>query len=182
MSEFKNGDIVSKAWGLNLSKIPEFWYYDNVICNAGTRGEAKSKLLSMPDVYDLILNDGEKVTFLNIPVARKKEFDKVMYNGEVITRNSMKSIIELEKHEIELDKILLDNSITHCYIKKRGQYYQDNYNGYTDYVIAAGIYPKEDAVNHGRRTLELSIVPIDNKAHNEYLQNHINAVSARLIK
>jgi len=171
-----------KGYELNLSVIDEGYLFSRYVCSAENKGKAKSNLLKQ------IRNEGMKlrwsddeINFLNIPVIRNKEYDMVEYNGDIITKSKLRDVQRSEKHAKELQDILNDEKTTHCYIKKRGVYYSENYNGYTEFKVHAGVYPKLDACKHAKGCEEVTIVPIVNTEHNDYLNNHIERIKSRLL-
>lgn len=177
----KDLQVIEKGWQINLLWIDEGYLYSECVCSATTKGKAKSKLLKQNEVRNMILRTGEELTFLNIPLIACPEVDLVMYEGEPVRRNKVSEIEQRKAHQGSLQAIIDDVAVTHCYIRKRGTYYQDNYCGYTEYRIAAGVYPKADAVNHCRRCEDLTAVPIDIEDHNAHLNKHIESVKQRLI-
>lgn len=82
----------------------------------------------------------------------------------------------------ELNKILKNKKITHCYIRKNGSYYRPNCCGYTDFRHKAGVYEKEDAVNQSLSCSELIVIPINVSEHNEMLLQAIKDISENIIK
>ena len=175
--------IIEKGWMVDLTQIEEGYLYASVICTAKTRGEAKHKILKSGDADDMILRCSSKVvTFTTLPVIRCKSNDIVEYNGEKMTVTKMERKKALEEHNNKLKAILNNDYVTHCYIKKRGDYYCDNYCGYTSFRFNAGVYTKEDAVSAAIGCTELTIVPIDNVEHNQYLDRKIDEIKERMIK
>lgn len=156
-------NTATKAWTLDLDDYSEPWYISDPVVYANTKGEARMKFLDYLAKEGVERQDGEEITFINIRVRRDKTLDKKLWRGELV---SFKKYSELEKevnHEKELDRILADDSITFCYIKKRGAYYCSNYRGYTEVEFFAGIYPKKDAVKHASRITEITLIPIKNE-------------------
>lgn len=173
--------IVEKGWQILLTSIEEGYLYDDITCRAKTRSKAKSILLNKSEVLGMQNRWGDDISYLNIPVVRCKEIDLIEYNGEIISRTAIKWNIKKEKHKKELTEILENPNITHCYIKKRGLYYRDNYCGYVEERLGAGIYTKKEACYHADGCLELTVIPIDTKEHNDYINNHINKLKNRII-
>lgn len=173
--------IAKKAWGINWGKIDGGAYCAGNIESvyADTRGKAKSLLL--PDISDYkLFKTGEYVTYTTIPIVIIYEDDKYNFDGEILSE------WEYEKKQAELKRlsdlqlILDDNGITHCYIRK-GSYYRPNSCGYTDRIDRAGVYTKEYAVSHAKSCDELSIIPINKKEHNAMITNEIKELRMRLI-
>jgi len=167
-------EITQKAYELNLDKIYESYHYSEVVVFAETRGQAKQKISGEIDIENYKLDFLEdEMTFLNMPVRRAKQYDKVIYKGEEIRRNQVEYKLRIEKENSRIEKFLSDPKITHCYIMKRGSYYAWNYNGYVSYSDYAGVYPKKEAVPYCKNDLDLTCVAIDNTDHNEKILNSI---------
>lgn len=137
-------------------------------------------LLEYIDGYELKYSN-EPITYLNIPVIRCKEYDKHQYKGSMLTTYQIEEQIRQEKRNLKLQEILDDDSISHCYIKKRGSYYRPNSSGYTDIQSFAGVYDKIDAVQQANSCNELIIVPINVVKHNELINERINELKSRLL-
>lgn len=180
-NNLKKDIIIEKGWAIAIGKIEEGYLYDHLTVNAKTRNEAKRKFIQNGHTEGMQLKYGDEVTYLTLPVVRHKDADLIQYNDKVIERYKLNCILELEKHNSNLKSILKDESITHCYIKKGGYYYRDNYCGYSEFKISAGVYPKEDAVRHATGITEIYIVPINIEEHNVFLKKHISEVESRLI-
>lgn len=86
----------------------------------------------------------------------------------------------MKRREAKHEKILKDAAITHCYIRK-GSYYRPNWCGYTDFQHRAGVYTKEEAVNHANKCNEITVVPINAKEHNDLLNAEIQDIQSRLL-
>lgn len=86
-----------------------------------------------------------------------------------------------EERQKELDSILNNPDIQYCYILKRGLYYCDSWCGYSDYRTKAGVYTKQEAIDHARNIKEIFIVPINNAEHNTLISKEIEKLKARLI-
>src|SRR3990167_3077685 len=165
-----------KAWQVDFRQIENGWEYSERVVYADTRNQAKTLLLK--EAWDMILKDtGDDVTYLTIPVVRAKEYDKILFEDNYYTRGKIEQIKYDRSRILELDAILNNANITHCYIKKGGYYYQPNSSGYTDYVLKAGVYTKEDAVSSAKSCNELSIIPINIIEHNDMMQNEINKLT-----
>lgn len=171
-----------KAYKINLNKIDEGYLFSEFICHAESLSKAKSKLLEIVKYDSLCLKMTDvEVKFINIPVVRAKEYDLIEYNGQMLNQYQIRNLKATEKHNAELDAILVNESTTHCYIKKRGDYYRDDYNGYVHEKIYAGLYPKIDACKHARNCEELTVIPIINEEHNQYINSHIERLKSRLL-
>lgn len=82
--------------------------------------------------------------------------------------------------KLELNKIIKDKNITHCYIKKNS-YYMPKYCGYTDYKVKASIYTKEEALQHYTACNELRLIQININEHNKMIVDEIKDLMSRLI-
>lgn len=180
-SLYKEGEIVIKGWEVVTSDIQESYHFGDINCTAHTRGEAKSKFMKMGEVEGMMTIYNDEITFLNIPIRRCKAIDKVIYKGNIIRRNRIPEIIEVEKRREELKYIMDNETISHCYIRKRGEYYRSGFSGYTSLKECAGVYTKKEAVDHVGVSLDIFIIPIDIQEHNNYLQERINSIKEKLI-
>jgi hypothetical protein len=174
-------EIKEKAYQVDFSQIEEGYLYGEAICHAESLGKAKTKLL--PEVEGCRTNlFYDDVTFLNIPVIRAKQYDRIIYNEEIITRHELEYKIRVKESDIELNKILKDKTITHCYKKKRGMYYSWENCGYVSYKQNAGVYNKEEAVNYCKGQLDVTCIPIITKEHNDFLFKQIERIKKGVIK
>ena len=174
-------EIKEKAYELNLDKIRDGFRYCEVVVFAETRGQAKQKISGEIDLEDYEVEYVGVMTFLNMPIRRAKQYDKVVFRGEEMRRNQVEYKIRVEEENAKIDKYLQDPKITHCYIKKRGAYYGWNKCGYVSYSTHAGVYPKEEAVPYCKNDLDLTCVPIDNAEHNEKILNQIARLKKGLV-
>jgi len=174
-------EITAKAWCLNTSKLKEYWMYDIPTIFAKTRNEARQQLLKKYQHEDLFLSNGEEVDYLNIPIVRSPNNDKVLFEGEEIERYLVQYKIDLANDNALKRQLLSNSNVTHCYIKKRGQYYRPRENGYTSDVTQAGVYEKIEAVNICLDMLELKCIPIDNTQHNQRIKAEIAKLQRNLI-
>lgn len=175
--------IVEKAWELNTGKIEEGFLLSEKTVYSNSRNEAKQKILEWYKYDDLKLRyDFDDVTYLNIPITRSREYDKVLFEGEVVCKADIPKIKEKLEKEAEFERILNDPKIVYCYIRKNGYYYRPNSGGYTEYVLHAGIYTKQEAVKSARSCDELSVIPIDEIVHNEMIETEIENLKKRLIE
>ncbi|MCT4665635.1 MAG: hypothetical protein N4A45_10415 [Flavobacteriales bacterium] len=175
-------EIKHKAYELNLDKIHEGHLYSEFVVFAETRGQAKQKISGEIDMCDYKLELSEdEMTFLNMPIRRAKQYDKVVYKGVEMQRHEVKYRIRVEEYNAKIEKYLQDPKITHCYIRKRGMYYGWNKCGYVSYSTHAGVYPKEEAVPYCKGNLDLICEPIDNNTHNEQIINQIARLRKGLI-
>ena len=179
----ENLEIVEKAYRLDLRAITNgFQMYSDEIAFGKTRAEAKSKIFDVVEHQELILRfTDDKVTRQNIPVLRAKDYDVVVFEGENTPRYEIPKILHNRERNDELDELLTNLDVKYCYIKKHGQYYRNNYTGYTEYVTEAGVYRKEDAVDSAKRCDDLYLIPVDIEKHNELIDEKINKLKECLI-
>ena len=175
-----NYELSQKAWELNLFRIYDPYHLSEIIRNGKTRGEAKSKIYQEAMNEDLSLTD-EKLTFLNIPIRRCKRADLYFFEGKEVTLEQIEKIEKEKIRIIELDKILNDESIVYCYIRK-GSYYRPNSCGYTDFRHRAGVYTKQEAVSSAKSCKDLDIVPINIEEHNSIIQKEIDELKTRVLE
>lgn len=173
---------MEKAWMLNLSKIKEGYLYSDFTVYAENRNQAKKKMLNVIKYEGMCLQGkDEELSYLEIPIQRAKIFDKKLYQGQFRTTTEIERLKEKEAREQELQVVLNNVDIQHCYIKKYGNYYKPASCGYTEYQVYAGVYPKEDAVRKAMSCQELRVVPIDVEGHNELLIKTIEELKTRII-
>jgi len=174
--------IIKKYYKLDENQVFEGTdFFEQVVASGETRSKAKAKIASVCEDRDIHLLNGDRVTFLNAPIHRCKNIDLVEYKGETMKRFIYEARLRQEEHNAALTKILEDNSITHCYISKRGSYYGPNYCGYTESVLRAGVYSKHDAVAHCLNILEVNCVPIKKEQHNDRVNMEIKRLKQCLI-
>lgn len=156
----KKIQIVEKAYQIDLSRIYDNYGLSKMMCYAENRNKAKVELLKeylYDDLKVIVYYRREPLSYLNIPVIRKKDADKVLFEDKEMLRSEMTKLIEERKRNATFDKILHDDSVTHCYIVKRFEYYGPNYRGYVLSKEGAGVYPKEDAVLEARGCEEITL-------------------------
>jgi len=177
------GDVSfpTKAYQIDLDRLDEGYLSDTIMCYANNVNEAKMKLLQeiKYDNWRLKYTDAE-LTYLNIPVIRRKSDDKILFEGNAVTKTEMNRILYKRERYLLLENIFNDESIKYCYIRK-GSYYRPNSCGYTDYKYRAGVYTKEEAVQSAKSCEELTIIPIDILEHNTMINNEISELSSRLL-
>lgn len=171
---------IQKAWQINLNRIDEGYLYSDAFCYAETRNKAKLKLLG--EFRGMVLKySSDEMTYITIPVIRDKSMDKYEFNGELLTKYQIEhELMTAQKHK-NYDLILSDNSITHCYIMKRGSYYRSGSCGYTEMKHRAGVFTKQEAISEGKSVDELTIIPINNSEHNYMINEEINKLKTRLL-
>lgn len=168
-----------KAYQIDFNRIEEGYLWPECVCHAETVGEAKSMLLG--EVEDAKqCYTGEEITFLNIPVIRRKESDLYEFEGNNVTLCGIKEIEQERKRLYKLNSILNDPSITHAYIKK-GSYYRPGSCGYTDFKHRAGVYTKEEAVSHAKSCQDILVEVIDIYEHNKMLNEMIAELKTRIL-
>lgn len=171
---------IQKAWEINFSKIEEGYLYSDTITYAENRNKAKSNLMAYAD--DMVLKEtGESPNYLNIPVKRCNHLDKILFEGNFLTKLKISEVLSYRERISKLQELLNDSSITHCYIKK-GSYYRPNSCGYTDMKHRAGVYTKQDAFNSAISCRDIDLIPININEHNAMIQKEIDELSSRLIK
>ncbi|MFT6125759.1 MAG: hypothetical protein ACJAVA_000200 [Flavobacteriaceae bacterium] len=170
-----------KAYELNLDKIEEGYRYDSVIAYGETRGKAKSKIWEEIENYGYgpLYFDGE-LTFLNLPIRRAKEYDKIEFEGKLKTKREIEEIEVDRKRIAKLNSFLNNTEITHCYIQK-GSYYRPGSCGYTSFKSRAGVYTIKEGVSHARSCEDIWLEIIDINEHNKMLKDEIESLKSRLV-
>lgn len=177
------GDVSfpTKAYQIDLDRLDEGYLSDTIMCYANNVNEAKKKLLQEVKYDNWKLKyTGDELTYLNIPVIRRKSDDKILFEGQAVTEIEKNRILYKRERLSLLENILNDKNIKYCYIKK-GSYYRPNSCGYTDFQYRAGVYSKEEAVQSAKSCDELTIIPIDILEHNKMINNEISELSSRLL-
>lgn len=170
-----------KAYQIDLDRLDEGYLSDTIMCYANNINEAKKKLLQEIKYSNWKLKySGAHITYLNIPIIRRKSDDKIMFDGKAVTEIEMNRILYKKERDLLLENILNDKSIKYCYIKK-GSYYRPNSSGYTDLKYRAGVYTKEESVQRAKSCNELTIIPIDIIEHNNMINSEISELSSRLL-
>lgn len=80
----------------------------------------------------------------------------------------------------QLNKISRNKKITHCYISKGG-YYRPGSCGYTDSQTKAGVYPKEEAIEHAEKCSDIWLVPINPAEHNARIIEEVKDLLSRVL-
>lgn len=160
------------GYGPEIANSPE----ETEVVYAHTPSKAKS---SANDWKDWPL-DGYDASFTDLKCRRAKDYDMVMYEGSLIKRFQIQDIEAKKERDKYLNEILDNPHIEYVYIYKRG-YYMPNYCGYTDMKHRAGVYPKNEAVEHARITNEIHLERIDIKEHNKMIESEIQVLKTRLI-
>jgi hypothetical protein len=175
----KNKELIEKAYELDFSKIDEGYLYSEEIVYAYTRGLAKSALLSRCQYENIELNSGDEMTFLNVPIRRCKQYDKFLFEGERITSERYKSILQQRARWAKLDQMLID--YRYAYIMKRGTYYLPGSCGYTAIRERAGLYTISEAVMEAKGCDEIFLEPVDIEVHNKMIQKEIESLREKII-
>ena len=174
--------LLKKAYKIDFNKIEEGYLASEVMCVADSRSKAKSVLLKKIRWEDWKTKyDNEDITYLNIPVIRYPEADQYEFEGQCLSISKIDDILIGRVRSKDLNDILENELITHCYIKKHGSYYKPNHCGYTERIIDAGIYDKQDAVDCARSCRDLIIIPIDIKEHNKIFFDKISELEAKIL-
>jgi len=174
-------EIRKKAYRLNLDRIINGYEYSSVIAYSETRGKAKEKIAKQIDVRDYVVDSGEEMNFLNMPIKRSKNNDVYEIDGVLRQKYQFDELELKETHNNNLNKTLNDESISHCFITKGGLYYRDGYCGYSDDFMSAGVYNKIDAVRHARNLPNIIIVPIDVQDYNNKINDIIENLKSKII-
>lgn len=172
-------ELLNKSWKIDLDRIDEGYLYSDMTVVAKDRNEAKNLLLN-EFRYEIKI-DNKDATYLTIPVVRNENGDLFEFEG---TARTLFQIEEIKKERLRttyLDSILSDPKITHCYIKKRGDYYRPDCCGYTQWISRAGVYTKEKAVREAKFCDIVSAVPIDVEEHNALIKQEIEELQTRII-
>lgn len=178
----ENGQKPAIAYKIDLNKIEEGFLFSDVVCHAESLNKAKYKLLEKVryDGMKLKYYD-EELSYLNIPVVRHPDADLVEFEGDFITQDEISQILHQRERLNRFESILADQNISHCYIRKHGNYYMPNGCGYTQLKVRAGIYTKEDAIGHGKSCGDLQIIPINIQEHNEMIESEIQELTSKII-
>lgn len=170
-----NLKLIEKCWKIDTNRIEDGYLCDDdmFICYADTLNKAKYKLLEIAKENDLLNIFGDKFTYINIPVMRCNYYDKIEYNGEIISYNEFMREEERKNNNKMLDDILSNDDIELCHLKKNGYFYRNKSCGYTENFFDAGIYSKEEAVKHCKLCSDLELIPINVKEYNSNINNII---------
>lgn len=178
----KNLKIIKKAYRINWDLISEGYLSSNPIVYAERRNEARKYLLFIVDCDEWkLLHTDEPLNYLNIPVRRSPNDDIVEFEGHEVVKNQIDEILFKRLRQKQLDDIMNDNNVTHCYISKSGSYYRPNSAGYTNHKYEAGVYPKKEAVKSARTCYELLIIPLCTSNHNQMIRDKIQELKLKLI-
>lgn len=175
-------ELSQKAYEIDFSKIEEGYLYSEMICFAENRNEAKTKLLKEAYWENICLKGNEEeVTYLTIPVIRRKSSDRFKFEDKEINLYQIEEILTERERILKLDEILNNTEILYCYIKKGG-YYRPNSCGYTDHLHKAGVFPKSEAISHAKSVREIRIIPINIIEHNVMIEQEISELKTRVLE
>lgn len=174
-------ELKQKAWVLSSNMFDEPWYAPQDFIYAESEGQAKTKALRIVYDGDYERSDKEDWSFTNIKIRRAKDGDKYLFEGQELTQHRIDEIIADRERNERLDKMLSDPSITHCHIRKGGNYYRPNSCGYTEFRCWAGVYTIEEGVSHAKGCKDLKLEVIDVKEHNEMITKEIESLKSKLI-
>lgn len=178
----KNLKIVEKGYQIMPRRLSDPYIVEDIFCWAENHNAARGKLFKMVKDYNLKLwISDEELNYLNIPVERCHNVDKVLFNNMVVVRSTVYALIERDKRNEKIQEILQNDEITHCYIRKGGYYYRDNARGYTELIYEAGVYPKAEAAKLARPSDEIYLIPIINSEHDKMIQDKIEEIAKRCI-
>ena len=177
----KQYTLKQKAYGVDFTKIQEGYLSSGEDCIAVSRNKAKSILLGKIRWEDWKLKNGDEVTYLNIPVKRNRLLDLYEFEGGNIPLYKITEILKERKRIEVLNDILNNDSIRYCYIMKNGSYYRPDCSGYTSFKIRAGIYTKQEAVDHAKSCSELYVIAINIEEHNIEINKEIDEMKSRII-
>ncbi len=177
--------LIEKAWIINNSNFEQPWFVPEDIYYAETSGKAKTKILNSYDIDDLLDKNGNILTFLTLKLIRAKNGDKyLLSDGSIRTLSTIKYFKEKKERDDKLDSIYIKNPNSKAYIRKGGYYYRNNFCGYTEYQIEAGIYSIIEAIDSVKKTsLEsnLSLELINDHEHNLMIKSKIAELENKII-
>lgn len=84
-----NGVLSIKCYSLNRHLISEGYLLEQVYIYAETRNKAKISCLSEILHQGLHHYNGDELTYLNLPLIRNKDHDKVIYDGKLIDKSKI---------------------------------------------------------------------------------------------
>lgn len=176
--------LISKAWSLDILDYDENWFIHETVFMGDSCGKAKYKALNYLRSDDFKRIDEQDICLTNIRLSRSKEYDTVEYNGKQMKRFDLERCLRIEERDKSYVDHLENNPNSFAHIVKRGSYYLDNYNGYTDIYHFGAIYPLKDAIEHVKGCddsgLHLNIIHNVEK-HNERINEAILKLQHRLI-
>lgn len=133
--------IITKAFkvGTDLSewKHPDEYAFDIVL--AETDGKAKYQYYKEHRFDDIV--------YIKLKCKREKQYDKVLFENNVISRNDALYRIKHDEWRQEMLTFISINKGKGVYIwsGQWGTYWRENAAGYTSRIYEAGIYEAEEA-------------------------------------
>jgi hypothetical protein len=170
--------IEKKGYKIDLYRVQDTYLWSERQCQADSVNEAKKLLLDTIRYDNMKLNNGDEVTYLNIPVVRAKGVDIVKYNGEKKERWRVESDISEEERVLQLEDLCSKHEF--FYISK-GNYYCPDACGYTARREFAGVYESKEAFSHAKNCREITLIPINIEEHNNMLEKTIADLSSRVL-
>lgn len=145
-------EIVEKAWKVNAEKFEEPWFHGDIIYH-GTKGAAKYSAISDNDAGKL--KNGKDIDFLNIPIVRAKDYDKILFHGEIIKRYEIKKKIREQKiKELAKDKMYYVQD-SRNYVGNAVLWWGLNGNGYVTDLSKAQKYTFEQIQKFNPRETDI---------------------------
>jgi len=174
--------IIKKAYEIDLNQLNDGYLSGTIMCHENTTNKARITLLKAIRYDDYTLRKNNKpVTYLNLPVKRRKSWDKVWFQNKEVFRYQIEEIKDEAERIAKLDEILNNPHIEYCYIIK-GSYYRPNWCGYTSRKVEAGIYTKPEAVQHAKSVREIRLERVDKDEHNKRIIEKIAELESILIQ
>ena len=154
-------DIIRKAFYLDLDRIYDGFQYSDRIIYADSINKAKSILLADIRYDDMKINNGDEITYFNIPVKRSYLNDEYDFEGRILKKYNIDHIMSERERLSILDKFLFDNIGKQFHILKGGWYYRKGSCGYTANKNEGGIYSVEDAISHAKHCSDLILKEVN---------------------
>ncbi len=179
-----NMQLVEKAWSINPYNFREPHKAPETVVYSPTPGQAKQKLLSeirYDDFKDYVGND---ISFLNLRIKRAKPADKYLIDGITKTLADIEYAEKVRAKNEAIDKLVSENPTAMAYIRKGGQYYRSNCQGYTEQLTNAGVYTIQRAAREVRGCSlldRMQVVMINNEEHNKMINDKIEELKEKLI-
>lgn len=176
--------VVKKGYKVDLDRIYCGHEYGDIFCQAEDLNQAKCLLMKQNVDKSLYLETlaDIPVTYQTIPVILCEDYDLVEFDGKEMSRESANMLQKYLDKQVENDKILNDSSVKYVFIKKGGWYYRENYCGYTEHELQAGVYTKEDGYKHCGNILELRMIPINIEQYNNLIQKQVDKLLTQILK
>ena len=174
--------VVKKGYCLDVDAIGRNAYeFDWVHCVADNLEQARTMLFKKMESLD------SSMTYRNyypndFPVKECEKHDIVEIDGKEMSRESATMLQKYLDKQVENDKILNDSSVKYVFIYKDGWYYRENFCGYTEHSLEAGVYTKEDGYKHCGNILELRMIPINIEQYNNLIQKQVDKLLTQILK